>query len=130
MQTPTPFPPSYPPARPASGKNGMITIGFIFSLIAFTLILIHAAVQSFLSSPILTTLRVTREVWNLMTYLPAILGLIGTLGFLFSLIGTLSELSKRTLSQHFAAFTGMGLGFFSFLIMIEYSIRTIQILIR
>jgi len=130
MQTPTPFPPSYPPAHPASGKNGLITFGFILSLISFALILILAVVQGFLYSPMLATLRVGREVWNLMTYLPAILGFIGTLGFLFSLIGTLSELSKRSLTQHFAAFTGMGMGFFSFFIMIEYAIKTIQLLTR
>lgn len=130
MQTPTPFPPSYPPAHPASGKNGLITLGLVLSLIAFTLILILAVVQGFLYSPIIATLRVEREVWHLMTYLPAILGFIGTLGFLFSLIGTLSQLSKRSLTQHFAAFTGMGMGFFSFLIMIEFTIKTIQLLLR
>lgn len=131
MQNSTPITPPNFITRPEHEKNGLILFGFILSLAAFLLIMLLNITTGFITSPtVLTKFNIGRDVWNLLTYLPAIFGFIGTVGFLLCLIGTLNEASKKSLSQFFCAFTGLGMGFFCFLIMVEYVVKAIQILIR
>jgi len=130
-QPPSPYPPDPYLGSRQNSSNGTITTGFVISLIAFILIFLMLIAYSFIVSPVgISHFRSLKNFYNNYIYIQAFFGLIGAVGFVISLAGTIPAVNKTARFPHFQAAYGLAFGFVGMLVLIEFVIRILQFLLR
>jgi hypothetical protein len=133
MQTPTPnqnpYQYTYTPNRKSS--NGLIQSAFLISLFAFILIVLAQIAYSYVISPAgVIHFRPTRGFYNGIMYIQFFLGLLGTLGFVFGMIGVTSAVRQKSEFNNFQGIASLAFGFIGVLTLIEYALRLLQTLFK